>query len=311
MYISPSLIPSTSQPLTPDFPAQRDPLPTPDKHHPATPRLLLSLLATAVYLSIPSLASQALSSILSTIGPHTVIKYLNFALGNYIGPELDEPEAAVGLEYVARVIDDERSTVSTASTVLRKGKDMLRGSQHFNPSETLNSSGVASLYSSSDDDSEEGSIEPSSHYGAISDRIGEACACWLTRWGVDLLVYEIQREEEDMKKDLGTSPLISRQRAKTVPSDLKSANIVSAGSSDTTQTIPRIWSRGGLSATWVVAVVSADTFFVKDERERYTFARSVVELRRRGGIIEAEEEEWTKLFERGLYYTNMVIEAFI
>ena len=309
MHISPSLIPSTSQPLTPDFPVPGDPLPTPDKHHPVTPRFLLSLLATAVYLSIPSLASQALSSILSTIGPHTVIKYLNFALGRYIGPELDEPEAAVGLECVAHIINDESSIVSTASTVPRMGENnMLRGSQHFNPNEISNSSAATSLCSTSDADSDEDSIEPSSHYGAISDRIGEACACWLTRWGTDLLAYEIQREEGDMRKDLGSSPLISRQRTEIVPSNIAS---VSAGSSNVTQTIPRIWSRGGLSATWVAAVVSADTFFVKGERERYTFARSVVELRRRGGIIEAEEEEWTKLFEHGIYYANMVIEVFI
>jgi hypothetical protein len=307
-------MPSTSQPLTPDFPIQKEPTPTPDNHHPATPRFLLSLLATSVYLSIPSLASQALSSILRTVGPYTVVKYLNFALGKHIGPldpELGEPEAAVGLEHVAHIIDDERSTVSTSSTALRKEKDdVLRGFQGFNTTESLNSSTVTSLYTTSDDDSDVGSVEPYSHYGAISDKIGEACGCWLARWGTDLLASEAQREPEDIIKD-SASPLISRQRAKTVPSDTVTEKVVSTGSFKTAQTIPCIWSRGGLSATWVAAIVSADTLFVKGERERYTFARSVVELRRKDGIIEAEEEEWTKMFEHGIYYANMVIELFI
>jgi hypothetical protein len=237
---------------------------------------------------------------------------LNFALGRYIGPELDEPEAAVGLEYVAHIIDDERSTVSTSSTVLRKEKDdVLHGFQHFSPTETLNSLTVTSLHSTSDDDSDEGSAESSSHYGAISDRIGEACACWLARWGTDLLAYETQIEEGDARKDVGSSPLISRQRAKTVPSSAIAAKVISPSSFKTAQTITCIWSCGGLSATWVAAIVSADTFFVNGERERYTFARSVVELRRKGGIIEAEEEEWTRMFKHGIYYANMVIEVFI
>lgn len=68
-----------------------------------------------------------------------------------------------------------------------------------------------------------------------------------------------------------------------------------------------IWARGGLSSDWVSALVSADTLCVKGERERYDFACSVVELRRRGGVLEAEEQVWNKMFEQGIYYANMVI----
>lgn len=97
-----------------------------DNHHPATPRFLLSLLATAIYLSVPSLASQAMSSILSTVGPHTVLKYLNFALGKHIGDmelEAGEPEAAVGLEHVAQIFDGDKSIRgSIASLQSTKGK---------------------------------------------------------------------------------------------------------------------------------------------------------------------------------------------
>jgi hypothetical protein len=308
LHISPSLISSSSQPLTPDFPVQKEPLPVPDKHHPATPRFLLSLLATSVYLSIPSLASQALSSILITIGPSTVVKYLNFALGKFIGSldsEIGEPEAAVGLEHVARVIDDERSTISTTSTVLQNEKDDVFR-QFFGSTETRSSSGVTSLHNVSDCDSDQGTAEPSSHYGAISDKIGEACACWLARWGTDLLPYEIQRDEGNARKD-STSPLIARQRTRPIPLGSSTDKLVSLGGSKTSHTIPCIWACGGLSAVWVAAIVSADAFFVKGERERYAFARSVVELRRKDGVIEAEEEGWATMFEHGIYYANMVI----
>lgn len=142
------------------------------------------------------------------------------------------------------------------------------------------------------------------HYGAISDKIGEACACWLARWGTDLLAYELLENE---KEESGApTPVASRKRAKTIPSDFAPGNVSYAGTSKEQSSVPLIWSRGGLNAKWVAAIISADTFFIRGERERYTFARSVVELRRRDGIVEAEEQEWNKLFEHGIFYANMV-----
>lgn len=72
---------------------------------------------------------------------------------------------------------------------------------------------------------------------------------------------------------------------------------------------PLIWGRGGLDAAWVSSFISSDSFFVKNERARYEFARSVVVLRRKGGVIAAEEKEWIKLFENGIYYASMVSRA--
>lgn len=238
------------------------------------------------------------------------MRYLDFALGKHIGhldPELGEPEAAVGLEHVAQLVDDERSTVSTSSTVIREKDDVLRDFQPLNATEVLDSPTVTSLHTTSDDESDGSYAELSSHYGAISDRIGEACGCWLARWGTDLLSYEIQKEEEHTKLE-PISPLLSRQRSTTIPSDAGLNRATYTGLSKTVQAIPCIWSRGGLSPAWVAAIVAADTFFVKGERERYTFARSVVELRRKNGIIDAEEEEWTRMFAHDIYYANMVIE---
>jgi hypothetical protein len=226
--------------------------PTPPGHHPGTPRFLLSLLATSVYLSIPTLVAHALSSILSTIGPYTVLQYLDFALGKPIGPldpNWNEPEAAVGLERIAHSISDDAS----------------------------------SLHSFDTDDS---APEKQFHYGAISDKIGEAAACWLARWAPDMLGFERR------KAGMVTAPATTMLRRGKPDADYSA--------------VPVIWDRGGLSVPWVCALVSADTLFVGGERDRYDFARSVVELRRRHGILQEEEEAWTTLFEQGIHYCHMV-----
>ncbi|SNX82501.1 uncharacterized protein MEPE_01207 [Melanopsichium pennsylvanicum] len=51
------------------------------RSHPATPRFLLSLLATSIYLNIPSVTAQALTLVLCSVTPFTVTQYLRFAIG--------------------------------------------------------------------------------------------------------------------------------------------------------------------------------------------------------------------------------------
>jgi len=270
--------------LTPSFLFQHPVHNTPPGHHPATPRFLLSLLATAVYLSIPSVASQALSSVLSTIGPYTVVKYLKFSLGRHIGHlelEPGEPEAAVGLEQVAHIIDDSNSTVSSVNSAIR---NLL-----LDDSSIHKESGIDAQSSIGRDEGREIEVEPSIHYGGISNKIGEACACWLARWGTDVLPYE----ERGTAAFLDHPPAVFNVR-------------LEASQEEKALHVPNIWSRGGLDANWVRTIIAADTFFVKGERARYAFACRVVELRRKAGILEAEEREWTQLFQQGIYYTNMV-----
>ncbi|KAJ8473721.1 hypothetical protein ONZ51_g7701 [Trametes cubensis] len=146
LWISPSMIPTPTCPLTPPFasggpdytpqqpgsafPTSLDISSSPDLppgHHPATPRFLLSLLATATFLSMPSVASQALSAILRTVGPHTVVRYLNFAIGRGIGPPDEavidsdqyehEDSPAVGLEQVAELIQEEDASFDSSVDV--------------------------------------------------------------------------------------------------------------------------------------------------------------------------------------------------
>ncbi|KAJ7785724.1 hypothetical protein B0H16DRAFT_1487742 [Mycena metata] len=264
LHIFPSLIPSTAKPLTSNFPFTSESVDlhpsTPPGHHPGTPRFLLSLLATSVYLSIPSLAAHALSSILSTIGPYTVLQYLKFALGKPIGPvdaNWDEPEAAIGLENIAELLTDEGGSLHSIDT-------------------------------------EDSPPEKEFHYGAMSDKIGEAAACWLVRWAPDMLAFE------EAKAGIGIAePALSRRRLKP------------EATAPDYSAVPTIWDRGGLSVKWVCALLSADTLFVHGERARYDLVRSVVELRRRHGILQDEEDAWKVLFDERIYYCHMSMEDVI
>jgi hypothetical protein len=226
------------------------------------------------------MASQALNLILTSIGPHTVVPYLNFALGKPISPpQQGEPDAGVGLESLAESLNHHHHT-----SLVEPSTPLMGTFASLNKVGTSSPSDCLSLCSE-----DSGDEEPSFHYGAISNKIGEAAACWLARWGPDILAYE-------------TSAL-------TLPSPQERRRRPASTSTHfgSTKSVPVIWARGGLSPKWVAAIVSSDAFFVRAERERYDFARTVVELRRSAGIIEAEEQEWSKMFAHGIYYTNMVV----
>ena len=152
-----------------------------------------------------------------------------------------------------------------------------------NPVYAQTSSKKSSSLSVCSDESNSPAYEPTSHYGTISNKIGEAAACWLARWGHDILkLEEKKREDADLALQYGLDD----------------------SSSD--YSIPVIWARGGLNPGWVNALISSDALFVRGERERYDFAKSVVELRRKDGVDSVEEEEWRKMFSLGIYYTHMV-----
>jgi hypothetical protein len=255
----------------------------PSGHHPATPRFLLSLLATAVYLSIPSVVSQALDHVIGSVGPHTVINYLDFALGKPIPDRAHfEPQAAVGLDALAHPIPSEDG--------LRELTESGDGTKDENSGEPPCTDAKMSV-SCSSASSEDGQTQPYkatpmssqwTHYGSISDKIGEASACWLARWAPDVLAHEEKLRVSDSS--------ISRSNNATP--------------------VFAVWARGGLDANWVSGLVGSDALFVKGERERYDFAKAVVELRRNDGIDEEEEEMWAHMFKDAIYYSNMVRTMF-
>lgn len=250
-----------------------------------TPRLLLSLLATAIYLSIPSVAGQSLKHILTTVGPTTVIRYLNFAIGKGIGPEEENaPEAAVGLEHLAELPKPDVSDVASISSKL--------ASLLVEDDETRKEDPAEAVF----DEDCEGDPTDERHfiYGGVSDKVGEAAACWLARWGHDMLTYE--EGECSSTATVSGSPL-----TKISLNGPPTAQLAQAP-----QPIPLIWRRGGLDARWVRAIISSDLLFVRGERERYEMARAVLELRRKGGTEEEEEKEFAELFENGIHFMHMV-----
>lgn len=277
---------------------------------------------------------------LQSLGPHTVVRYLNFAIGKGIGPADDNETSVVrGLENIC-LQDTARSTSvrSRASKASRTSHASRRSAKTpirdiFVPepnappvpvipatkeagADTNISTSSDSEFDSDDDlgedDEDEGKVFL---YGNASNKIGEAAACWLCRWGTDMLAYEesvISAESADSRTGLAPSSALSAPDALRIPGSSgtslpSSSGSVSASSASENVEIPVIWRRGGLSARWARAVLSSDSFFVRSERERYEFAKRVVELRRQGLKVEKKEEvEWTELFSTGIYYMHMV-----
>lgn len=315
-----ALIPTPVHPLSPCFAGDID-ISYPDiiaslppRTQLATPRLLLSLLATTIYLGHSSLLREVLSLILRTIGPGTIERYLSFAVGGGIGDEEwdgQTEEGARGLEDVAKPLAREMRHSSAGSSP-RKGRRARNSTDSAistgkSDDEELKSEGPGhglglgsgrrrskpsplSFEPSSPLDSHETDDEALPHfYGFASDKIGEACCCFLTRWGTEILTQEAKLDEDDPPW--------------------------------------RVFARGGIHAKFVRALLSSDSLFVRNEMDRYRAARKVLDLRRRGKEDEGDlgmsqlsmatgseeddsdwedEEELEKVFTDGIYYTHMV-----
>lgn len=422
--------PTPLHPLTPAFPPDSSFLSPslPDispTDQPASPRFLLSLLATSNYLGTPGITSGVLAMVIGSMGPRSVGVYLGFAIGKgigaYGGEEWEDDEVgARGLEHITEVVPDEgeevngeeeqvkeeEGVISTLGAVISSSSldawvlppaassgnkpgswqdeaeseedeaeesspslktKGIKTEPPESPSVAVSSSTKPSPYprhpadassraSSSrassiisdlisglkEDPNEWGSIrepDPLFFYGLTSNKIGEACVCWLARWGVNVLNEEV----------LVFGPAArSTGRLKTLSLSGK-ANLNKKRSRLTStleSSFPPIWSLGGLPAMWVRAIIGSDSFFVENEMERYRVARAVLEMRRAqrseleggrshgdGGLgepslsrpsseyygddgagselsddLEREEEEgeFEELFAHGIYYTHMV-----
>ncbi|CAL1696775.1 unnamed protein product [Somion occarium] len=322
LYIPPSLIPTPTHPLTPsppfynssDLDAPNLQYACPPDYHPASPRFLLSLLATSAFLSIPRVASQALTSILREPDPEV---------------DYEDPVAAVGLESVAELIEEEGEGI-VEGYVLTPDKDeqIAEKLDEMHLDETTKHCGspdatsfMERSHSSSSGDTS-GSNTPSRefHYGGLSDKVGEAAMCWLTRWAADICRYEDQEDSRtnDTTPDIYPATQLfssstTRKRAATIPSGTATDAEFAHPSKmllslDGGVSVPSIWRRGGLTADWVRRVLSSDALFVTGEKERYDLCRTIVDMRRREGIEPAEEAQWEALFERGIYYSTMILE---
>lgn len=249
--------------------------------------------------------------------------YLRFAYGEGIGPlQEGDLDPLVGLEHVAHLVEAaDRNQLSIGASTRTQYKDVECFSQNLEAlsveDQAHNSQGHHVDQSIEKEDPAELSSESGSFtfipgetgsfsYGSVSDKIGEACVCWLARWGADILILE-QEAGGFSKNPVPYAPIATPPRTigrhstmserRTPNSDLNYSPHAQP---------PLIWRRGGLTTAWVRALVSSDLLFVKSERERYDLAKAVVELRRSEGILEEEEVEWAKLFAEGVYYANMV-----
>ncbi|KAG8716010.1 hypothetical protein FRC11_011266 [Ceratobasidium sp. 423] len=184
---------------------------------------LLSLLATSNFLNIPSVSNQALNLVLSTISPWTITRYFGFAIGHGIGlPEGNEPEAAVGLDAIGQPAPavvpksplNETTKIDEVSPQEEEedDDDLVKVGSPGNSAPNLlkdrTVSGTSqqtcdtqSTYTEHGDDTEQ-----TFFYGVVGDKVGEACACWLTRWGADILALEETVEARNHPPPNSTPP---------------------------------------------------------------------------------------------------------
>ena len=323
-----ALIPTPQHPLTSAFTTNEDPFELEDRFRgdghsfDTSPRFLLSLLATTTYLGQDELMKEVLTMILRTVCPFTLCRYINFAIGDGLGDEEwrgQTKEPAPGIKHVARRlhIEEEGQTVTAPAPgrfrSARSSTDSTGSNIKIDDDEQIprNSGGSRrtsrpSPLSFDDSHSSTGQIEDSvedeeleAHmphfYGFASDKIGEACCCFLTRWGLEILDREAKFP----------SPAMTGEEPPW-----------------------RVFASGGLHAKFVRALLSSDQLFVKDEMTRYKAARKILDLRRResqedatgdlglsvarieldseGGEEEEDEIELEKVFTDGIYYTHMV-----
>ncbi|KAH8920207.1 hypothetical protein BT69DRAFT_435042 [Atractiella rhizophila] len=132
-------------------------------------------------------------------------------------------------------------------------------------------------------------------YGPIQERVGESCACWLAKWGSDILPIEEQlqdplsrlnqvRTTRNLHQYL-THPVYARWQCLKRP-DL------------------RVWRSGGVPASWIRGIISSDAFFMSNlgadtstsnmagggEFDRYSVAKRVVDLRRKDRQLGVAED---------------------
>jgi len=240
---------------------------------------------------------EVLALILRTVGPWTVMRYLDFAIGHGLGEEEwdGQTEAgARGLEELGRTMRVRRESEISDPEDMKGGDengkvggpDLARAVSHSSTFTLRGTPRLGMTITSQHEDSttpDDPELLPH-FYGFASNEIGEACICYLSRWGMDLLVHEL----------------------------------ANPGS-------PPIFGHRGLPARFVAALLGTDLFWVKDEMERYRAARKILDLRRRGwqeemdgrgdlsGGVDEEDRDWEedevemgKVFAEGIHYTHIV-----
>ena len=281
LYCPAMILPSTASPLSSAFTSTTGNLESLHRNtaksvHLATPRLLLSLLATTIYLGQTPLMREVSTMILRTISAATIGRYLRFAMGQGIGLEEwdgQDNAAARGFEDVAQTVNVPLKDVDD-----RSSHDSIRS---IDTSTTSTSTHTA--------DTSLGHINTASHcYGIPSDKIGEACASWLCRWAVETFDAEVQLAHD-------TTSRVWRQRglpARFVRSILSSDLLFIKGEMDRYRLARSILDlrRAGWDSEMDDTGDSASTVSSSGGHQEW----------------EDDETEMDDLFASGIYYTHMV-----
>ncbi|PWN48919.1 hypothetical protein IE53DRAFT_318545, partial [Violaceomyces palustris] len=293
--------PSARDPLSPAFEIDFSPAPSqasqsvriiPPNCQPATPRFLLSLLATSIYLNIPSITSQALTLTLCSMTPYTISHYLRFAIGKGIEGAVEAmrhsrmPSSKLPslwdweLEGPARTLEELGRLDDTPKKQSKKGQrfkamKFSRGRENDTASSAGKTRGGIEGVDQDDNDD-----DPEFHYGAPADKIGEVCACWIASGDLDVPnPWNLPRNQMPDVYDLYQAPPL------------------------------RLWSYPSMPSVWVRALISSDSFFVRSEWERYCFAKRVLSLSAAKTTtseeMDEDETEYLELFSSGIYYTHM------
>ncbi|EJU01154.1 hypothetical protein DACRYDRAFT_116957 [Dacryopinax primogenitus] len=315
-FLPPAYLPTPDHPLTPSFPLPPAPSPI--------PRLLLSLLATASYLHIPNLITEASRLLLGSVSPWTVSRYLRFAIGLGLGEGEGEEEGVKGLGHAFPFPDP--ASASPSPTLSAQGSQASDSEDDLPSKSCVPSSPLSPA-------SPMGETPRLTGYGTPSNLLGQTCVAWMCRWGGEIVLLE----EQAFARSFPTSSNPTGSATSTsTPTLTTTIHIPSTSTSTPSTPFPPIWAHQGLPATWVRHLLSADEFWTtREEVGRWDLARRVVDLRREGWerqrvregqepregetmgqreresgreterLREEEESEWETLFTEGIFYTHM------
>lgn len=208
--------------------------------------------------------------------------FRRFATGKGLGAHPFVDAACRGLEGVGAPYNLTRSQAHWTPSLDRS----LSTSSSTSYASSVVSSDTPDLSTTGHDTEDDNGI----FVGPEGERVGEACACWLAKWGSDIL-----RAEEWIAGGHGN--------AESFFYDDERPPAAVEGNADLRPPTLRVWSslEGGLSSRWVRGIISSDAFFIAasggtpesdatgvghsglgsdGEFERYLFAKRVVQLRR-------------------------------
>lgn len=221
---------------------------------PASPRFLLSLLVTASYLEMSDVADRVTELIMASITPFSILTYVRFASDKGItswSGLAELDQPCRGMENVASQPED-----------------------GYIPRRLVEA----------DDE------EPIYDYGSLSAKIGDACACYLAKWGISHIL-PVEEAATWRRAASHTSPIKVGNREESTSEYLAVRSLLNAEPWLHTPGVEhvKIWQYGGMPIDWVKRLLSSDVLCLGEsvsrdkssEWYRYQMIKRIVELRRR------------------------------